>query len=455
MAILIKKIKLSWLDWIMCVKYRTILLLMLGYVYGRKVASTDFQQHNRQSLQMIYWQVKPFIYWDEVYERMDGIYPIIFRKGEEYCRSVASKIPLIEYVVDTGSRTNFDRTIRSNSSYGEYSLQNVTSNEDAVIWGPFDFEVGKTGAAHFLKRNLTLINLASSSELVVIQPRYRISLTYKLAQGVCLSWQIILFILILALLFGITISLCERSKNRQFKGDYCGPCVGVYWSFVTMTSVGYGDVIPITFLGRLLSIVCMFIGLIMASTLTATLTDAVNGVKTLSIVGRRIGVLENSHEEYFVERDQQAKPVSFKAYKEVLEAVRENVVYAAVLPYEVAAWMQHEIRSEKYHVPLSIVYKLKGIVPFTLLLNRRGSYSELFDCMFQQYRYDVVTSTELILQRGLEMESTFYGDFTTILRHSKIFQITLGVIILVVLASFFSVFRDRRRNRRKQRSYVI
>ena len=428
--------------------HRILLLFFMFSIENVEVKLT-VSQHNH-SLQMIYWQVKPFIYWDDLNQRMDGIYPIVFRKGAEYCLPAASKLPLIEYVVNTGSRDSFYQTISSNDTYGEDILKNVTCDEDAVIWGPFDFEIGKTGAAHFLKRNLTITNLASSYELAVIQPRFRISLPYKLGQAIWLASQIVLVIIILGLLFGITIFLCERSNNEQFRRN-CGPFVGVYWSFVTMTTVGYGDVIPVTYLGRLLSVLCMFMGLIVASTLTATLTDVVNGIKTLSIAGHDVGVLENSHEEYFVQRDHQANPISFKTYEEVIEAVRKDIVYAAVLPYDVAAWIQNEIRSEEHYAPLSIVYKLKGIVPFTLLLNRRGSYGNLFNCMFQQYRYDVVTSTELIFQRGLEVESTYYGDVTTIFRHSLALQICLGMLILVVLATVFTVLLDRR----KHNSYVI
>ena len=35
---------------------------------------------------------------------------------------------------------------------------------------------------------------------------------------------------------------------------------GVYWAIVTMTTVGYGDVVPQTELGRLLASVVMLLG---------------------------------------------------------------------------------------------------------------------------------------------------------------------------------------------------
>jgi len=47
----------------------------------------------------------------------------------------------------------------------------------------------------------------------------------------------------------------------------------VWWTVVTMSTVGYGDVVPITSIGRVIAILAMFSGIIMIAGLTATLAS--------------------------------------------------------------------------------------------------------------------------------------------------------------------------------------
>ncbi|MEZ5657281.1 MAG: transporter substrate-binding domain-containing protein [Burkholderiaceae bacterium] len=81
---------------------------------------------------------------------------------------------------------------------------------------------------------------------------------------------------------GALVWMAERRHNSQFPRDLPhGVGAGIWWSSVTMTTVGYGDKSPITFTGRLIAMVWMFMSLIIVSTVTASLTasftlDALN-----------------------------------------------------------------------------------------------------------------------------------------------------------------------------------
>jgi voltage-gated potassium channel len=65
-----------------------------------------------------------------------------------------------------------------------------------------------------------------------------------------------MFILIAAVIMGTIMYSIEGEKNPVFKSIP----TGIYWAVVTMTTVGYGDVVPVTTAGRFLSVLLMLLG---------------------------------------------------------------------------------------------------------------------------------------------------------------------------------------------------
>lgn len=48
---------------------------------------------------------------------------------------------------------------------------------------------------------------------------------------------------------------------------------GIWWAFVTTTTVGYGDISPATFYGRMIAMVLMLLGIGLIGTVTSTITS--------------------------------------------------------------------------------------------------------------------------------------------------------------------------------------
>jgi polar amino acid transport system substrate-binding protein len=90
-------------------------------------------------------------------------------------------------------------------------------------------------------------------------------------------WRIVAALCVSLALVALLIWALERKSNpKEFGGDgkvYRGIGSALWWSAVTMTTVGYGDLAPRSPLGRLVAIGWMFISLILVSWFTASMAS--------------------------------------------------------------------------------------------------------------------------------------------------------------------------------------
>ncbi len=71
--------------------------------------------------------------------------------------------------------------------------------------------------------------------------------------------------LIVIVMAGILMSALEPGIN--------GPLDGIWWAWVTITTVGYGDIVPQTYAGRAFASIIIFLGLGLFAALTASFTS--------------------------------------------------------------------------------------------------------------------------------------------------------------------------------------
>jgi polar amino acid transport system substrate-binding protein len=95
--------------------------------------------------------------------------------------------------------------------------------------------------------------------------------------------KIVLSILGILLVASVLVWLCERRKNAAHFGGHGRRLPGIgsafWWSAVTMTGVGYGDLYPRTLIGRIVAVAWMFISLVMISIFTATMASLLTAEK--------------------------------------------------------------------------------------------------------------------------------------------------------------------------------
>ncbi len=92
------------------------------------------------------------------------------------------------------------------------------------------------------------------------------------------SWQFfasVMLLLFVLLAFGFFTWLFERNKNKEeFGPGLEGIGQALWWSAVTMTTVGYGDKSPRTIGGRIVALIWMFTAVIIISGFTASIASS-------------------------------------------------------------------------------------------------------------------------------------------------------------------------------------
>ncbi len=77
------------------------------------------------------------------------------------------------------------------------------------------------------------------------------------------------YIFLAAVLLGAIVYMFEKDVNPAFTSIPRG----IYWAVVTLTTVGYGDITPMTFAGRFISVVIMILGYSVIAVLTGIVTS--------------------------------------------------------------------------------------------------------------------------------------------------------------------------------------
>jgi voltage-gated potassium channel len=79
------------------------------------------------------------------------------------------------------------------------------------------------------------------------------------------------FIIVSVCIFGSVLYLIEHTVNPQFESIP----ISIYWAIVTITTVGYGDISPITGIGKFVASVIMILGYSIIAVPTGIVTSAI------------------------------------------------------------------------------------------------------------------------------------------------------------------------------------
>ncbi|XP_048579794.1 uncharacterized protein LOC5501224 isoform X1 [Nematostella vectensis] len=118
------------------------------------------------------------------------------------------------------------------------------------------------------------------------------------------TWPVIVLPLVMAYIAGAVMWFLDSKMNPgHFPQSFIhGTWEGLWWSFVSITTVGYGDRSPVSYSGRIFAVSWTLTGIIIVSLATGVLTTSLTEITLKSksrIYGTKIGAIHNSP-EYFL-----------------------------------------------------------------------------------------------------------------------------------------------------------
>ncbi len=173
--------------------------------------------------------------------------------------------------------------------------------------------------------------------------------------------RVLLLILTLAgmvVVFGLIIWLVEK-KNHHFERGIQGLLTSFWWSAVTMTTVGYGDKVPISHLGRFVAFVWMLCSLIIISIFTASITSTLtvkqladNDISLNNFKEKNTGTVKASATEAYLKRNFFRKVNAYPEFLHGLNGLKNDEVDLFV--YD-EPWLAYQLHNNPEYASLEIL----------------------------------------------------------------------------------------------------
>ena len=170
--------------------------------------------------------------------------------------------------------------------------------------------------------------------------------------------SLMLVLVVMVIIFGSLIWLIEK-RNNHFERGFQGFLSSLWWSAVTMTTVGYGDKVPITNSGRLIAFIWMLCSIMTIAIFTASITSALtvrqlnNSDYSLSNYKQnQVGTISNSASEEFLKRNFFRNIERYPEFKMGLNALTDKEIELFI--YD-RPWLVYQIQNNPDYKDLELL----------------------------------------------------------------------------------------------------
>ncbi len=199
-----------------------------------------------------------------------------------------------------------------------------------------------------------------------------------------------LILIVILLFFGTLAWLFERRGNPEFRKNHKGVWDGLWWSAVTLTTVGYGDKSPKTRGGKIAAMGLMLSGLLFVSGLTASIASSLT-----------VNQLANANDSFGAFKEKKVGTVKSSEANDYLKAhfFKDIKEFEGVTP-ALKDLRKHQIDAFIYDEPI-LQYRIRKDEEF----NKLEILPLKFDVQFYAFgiKKDKVELEQAISQRILEI----------------------------------------------------
>jgi len=184
-------------------------------------------------------------------------------------------------------------------------------------------------------------------------------------------WPLLIVAYAITTVFGILIWFTDQFSNPDeftIGSSIKGPCIGFWFAFVTMTTVGYGDVVPRSHGARIISTAWILTGLVLNGIIIGFITTALTSIDVpddVSLYNTKTAALNKSYESrYAVRRNAKISDVEYTTIDDMLDDLQQNVVDAVLVDLYAMVGYKDKIREK--HLKLKSIIDTKTGYGFIL-----------------------------------------------------------------------------------------
>ena len=380
-------------------------------------------------LEGIYLKQKPF-YYKTKGGLTDGMILRIFRAAT-FCLVDKATVTVDNYKYN--DTVKFKYPVYSKLKLIEYIINDTHQNVSKPrIYLPILLEYNPFNASYKQSKKMKSAELFRAEGIAVILHNNKIYLGSKIIQGLLNFSQIFLFVLVMLIFAAGFLWIFERNDNDKIDKLFTnGFAQSIWWAMVTLPAVGYGDLVPRSFIGRVIGVIWMSFAVMLTPVLTSMLTESVMGIENLKIKNKSVASFPNSIITHYAEQNYRAKVVHKNSARDILEAVHNEEVYAGLLDTYYAAWHQDEFE-KKYSI--SVVYIIRKPIVFDFVVSINEEVKKFFHCI-EHHKNEYLEKPIINFKRKCKTTILKYGGLRTILLEGTLGPTVLS-LALFLLASF-------------------
>eukprot|EP00794_Sanderia_malayensis_P003192 gene3192-3664_t len=381
-----------------------------------------------------WWEYPPYVYQTDT-NQVSGIFPKLMRLMAQGC--CQSKVNVsFAYVLATRN---------------EAVEQVVNGSADFVL--PLILKPGKTKFLSF-----PFVPFVDSPG-VAFYTASSMSAGDSLVKVLLVSFPILVYSLIMSLIVGTLFWIFEYQDDREFGLSILNKLQdGVWWAFVSMTTVGYGDVYPKTRCGQALAVVWISFGIAIVALFVANVSSFLTTSclsHTTEIRGSKIAVISGSQEHSLAVRGS-AIPVEHSNVYDLANSMRKGDAVGAMLDSYVAGYYQNIFREFRLNDLREDLFSY-GVVLSPSILSQERCFRDFITSnqhIIFQYISENIKPLKKTREKSTaeEMSSQFlhFGQLKTYVP----VVIILGISCLLFgLCYFIQMAKELKKRNRKHKSF--